>query len=194
MWGVIEPGSAFMHPAIYGISPAPQQRKEAECQLSFCSSEIKGLYLVAFCYELVRHILQMTGSEVCHPFSDGLVAALGLRIDGAVDAGQEAGMVSCQKCRILRKLLGCVVDFALASMGKTGAGESVIKGGSQSVDVCPWTHVAICCALFRRAEARGFHNIGAEVAICLACGAEVDDNRETCAGDDDVVWFDIPVE
>ena len=87
-----------------------------------------------------------------------------------------------------------VVDFALFGWGKAGAGECVVQGGSQGVYVCPWAHVSTGAALFCGTEARSFHDVFAQVAVGFARGAEVDDDGETCAGDEDVVRLDITVE
>ena len=129
-----------------------------------------------------------------HPLGDGLVALGGGRGCGAIDGGQEGGAVGGEQGGVGGQGLGGVVDIALAAGGQAGAGEGVVEGGAEGVDIGPGTHVAIGGALLGGAEAGGFDDAVAEIAVGFAGGAEIDDDGEAGAGDEDVVGFDVAVQ
>ena len=137
---------------------------------------------------------QTDGGEVVHPLGDGLVALGGGRGCGAINGGQEGGAVGGEQGGVGGQGLGGVVDIALAAGGQAGAGEGVVEGGAEGVDIGPGTHVAIGGALLGGAEAGGFDDAVAEIAVGFAGGAEIDDDGEAGAGDEDVVGLDIAVQ
>ncbi len=86
------------------------------------------------------------------------------------------------------------IDEALFAWGEAGAGEGVIEGGAEGVDVSPRPHVAVRGALFGGTEARAFDDVVGDISVGFAGGAEVDDDGESGTGDEDVVRLDVAVE
>lgn len=103
-------------------------------------------------------------------------------------------MIDVQQGRVCGKGIRSVVYFTLAGRRETGAGEGVVQGGPHGVNVSPWAHISVWGTLFRRAEAGGFDNVFSKIAIGFSCGTEIDDNRQSGAGNENVVRFDVSMK
>lgn len=118
-----------------------------------------------FCRLISRQESEAGGGDVAHPFFHILVTASRERFDGAVDGGEERRVVTFAEFGVFGERIYGVVYFALLAVGQACAGEQVVHGCAKGVEVCPRAHVAIGCALLGGAEARGFDDAVAEVAV-----------------------------